>query len=147
MTLKNPLYLCSMPKGENEDLLPFMVPKEHRVTALNGCHQDARHQGHDHTLSLLQEYFWWPWMANQVRQSIKACTCYLQYEGGFPKAPLHPIVATAPLDLLHVDLTSIETTFGAKPVTYRCQCLGVLRPLHEACIGICDPQPNCKNCC
>ena len=26
------------------------------------------------------------------------------------KAPLHPIVATAPLDLLHVDFTSIDTT-------------------------------------
>ena len=34
----------------------------------------------------------------------------LQYEGGTPKAPLCPIVATAPLDLLHVDFTSIETT-------------------------------------
>ena len=48
-------------------------------------------------------------MANQVRQSIRAYTCCLQYEGGFPKVPLHPIVATAPLDLLHVDFTSIET--------------------------------------
>ena len=44
-----------------------------------------------------------------MRQSIRACTHCLQYEGGFPKAPLHPIVATAPLDLLHVDFTSIET--------------------------------------
>ena len=26
------------------------------------------------------------------------------------KAPLHPIVATAPMDLLHVDSTSIEMT-------------------------------------
>ena len=34
----------------------------------------------------------------------------LQHEGGLSKAPLHPIMATAPLDLLHVDLTSIETT-------------------------------------
>ena len=49
-------------------------------------------------------------MVNQVRQSIWACTCCLQYEGGFPKAPLCPIMATAPLDLLHVDFTSIETT-------------------------------------
>ena len=48
-------------------------------------------------------------MANQVRQTIRACTCCLQYEGGFPKAPLHPLVATAPLDLLHVDFTNIET--------------------------------------
>ena len=48
-------------------------------------------------------------MAKQMRQVIKACKCCLQYEGGTPKAPLCPIVATAPLDLLHVDFTSIET--------------------------------------
>ena len=48
-------------------------------------------------------------MANQVRQSISTCTCCLQYEDGFPKAPLHPIVATAPLDHLHVDFISIDT--------------------------------------
>ena len=28
-TLQNALYLCSMPKGENEDLLLFMVLKAH----------------------------------------------------------------------------------------------------------------------
>ena len=44
-----------------------------------------------------------------MRQVIKACKYCLQYEGGTPKAPLCPIVATAPLDLLHVDVTSIET--------------------------------------
>ena len=49
-------------------------------------------------------------MAKQMRQVIKACRCCLQYEGGAPKAPLCPIVATAPPDLLHVDFTSIETT-------------------------------------
>ena len=48
-------------------------------------------------------------MAKQMRQVIKACRCCLQYEGCTPKAPLCPIVATAPLDLLHVDFTSIET--------------------------------------
>ena len=52
----------------------------------------------------------WPGMAKQMRQVTKACRCCLQYEGGIPKAPLCPIVATAPLDLLHVDFTSIETT-------------------------------------
>ena len=29
MTLQNALYLCSMPKGENEDLLLFTIPKPH----------------------------------------------------------------------------------------------------------------------
>ena len=36
--LQNALYLCSTPKGENEDLLLFMVPKAHQIAALNGCH-------------------------------------------------------------------------------------------------------------
>ena len=48
-------------------------------------------------------------MAKQMRQTIRACTYCLQYEGGFSKTPLCPIVATAPLNLLYVDFTSIET--------------------------------------
>ena len=49
-------------------------------------------------------------MAKQMRQVIKACRCCLKYEGSTPKAPSCPIVATTPLDLLHVVFTSIETT-------------------------------------
>ena len=88
------LYLSSMPKGENEDLLLFVVPKVHQVAALKGCHRDAGHQGCDHTLSLLQECFWWLGMTNQMWQSIKTCVHCFQHEGGLSKAPLHPIVAT-----------------------------------------------------
>ena len=110
MVLQDALYLCSMPKGENEDLLLFLVLKAHQTATLNECHRDAGHQDCDHTLSLLQEHFWWPGMAKQIRQVIRACTCCLQYEGSIPKAPLCPIVATAALDLLHVDFTSIDTT-------------------------------------
>ena len=90
ISLKGTLYLCSTPKGEDEDLLLFVVPKVHQTAALNGCHQDARHQGHDHTLSLLQEHFWWPGMAKQMRQVIKTCRHCLQYEGGTPKGPFMP---------------------------------------------------------
>ena len=68
------------------------------------------HQGHDHTLSLLQECFWWPEMAKQMRQVVRACKHCLQFEGGISEAPLCPIVANTPLDLLYVDFTSIETT-------------------------------------
>ena len=49
-------------------------------------------------------------MTNQMQQSIKSCVHGLQHEGGVSKVPLHPIVATAPLDLLHVDFTSIKMT-------------------------------------
>ena len=104
------LYLCTTPKEESEDLMLFMVPKVHQVATLNGCHRDTGHQGHDHTLSLLQECFWWPGIPSHMQQAIRNFTHCLQHEGSLPKAPLHPIVATAPLDLLHVDFTSLETT-------------------------------------
>ena len=49
-------------------------------------------------------------MANQMHQSIKSCVHCLQHEGNLSKGPLHLIVATALMDLLHVDFTSIEMT-------------------------------------
>ena len=45
-----------------------------------------------------------------MQKSIRNCVHCLQHEGELPRAPLHPIVAIAPLDLLHVDFTSIEMT-------------------------------------
>ena len=107
-----------------------MVPKAHRTATLNGCHRDAGHQGHDHTLSLLQECFWWPGMAKQMRQVIKACRHCLQYEGGTPQVPLCPIVATALLDLLHVDFTSIETTMELDQLPKVANVLVFPRPFH-----------------
>ena len=49
-------------------------------------------------------------MINQMQQSVKSCMHCLQHEGDLPKVPLHPIVATAPMDLLHEDLTTTEMT-------------------------------------
>ena len=49
-------------------------------------------------------------MTNQMWQSIKSCKHCLQHEGNLSKVPLHPIVTTTLMDLLHVDFTSIEMT-------------------------------------
>ena len=45
-----------------------------------------------------------------MQQSIKSCMCCLQHEGNLSKVPLHPIVATTLMDLLHIDFTSIVMT-------------------------------------
>ena len=58
----------------------------------------------------IKECFWWPGMAKQMRQIIRTCMHCFQYESSLPKAPLCLIVATTPLDLLHIDFISIETT-------------------------------------
>ena len=49
-------------------------------------------------------------MTNQVQKSIRSCMHCLQHKGNLSKVSLHPIVSTAPMDLLHVDFTSIEMT-------------------------------------
>ena len=144
--LQAALYLCSMPIGENEDLLLFIVPKAHQTAALNGCYQDAGHQGHDHTLSLLQEHFWWPGMAKQMRQTIRACTHCLQNEGGFPKALLCPIVATAPLDLLHVGFTSIETTLEPNQSPRVTNVLVFQNHFTKHVLAYMTPDQTAKNC-
>ena len=104
------LYLHLMPKGKTENLLLSVVPGAHCIAALNGCHWDAGHQGHDYTLSLLWEHFWWLGMTDHIQKSLKTCSHCLHHKGKSSTAPLHPIVSTAPMDLLHVDFTSINTT-------------------------------------
>ena len=49
----------------------------------------------------------WLIRCNNLSSPFMHC---LQHEGNLPKVPLQPIVATAPLDLLHIDFTSIEMT-------------------------------------
>ena len=40
---------------------------------------------------------------------IRGCLCCHAFEGAIPEAPLCPIRAYVPLELMHVDFTSIET--------------------------------------
>ena len=42
---KGLLYLSTMPKGELEGVLAFLVPASQCTTALNGVHCNAGHQG------------------------------------------------------------------------------------------------------
>ena len=88
-SLQGTLYLCSTPKGEDKDLLLFMVPKAHWTATINGCHWDASHQGCDRTLSFLQEHFWWPGMAKQMRKSSKP----VDAASNIMAAPLRPLYA------------------------------------------------------
>ena len=49
-------------------------------------------------------------MIAQMQKAISNCKQCIQHEGIPVKAPVWPIIVNAPLELLHVDFTSIETT-------------------------------------
>ena len=93
-----------------EEVVQFIVPMGHQVTAMYGCHRDVRQQGQQKMLYLLQDQFWWPGMAMQMQKVISNCKQCIQHGGNYAKPPMQPIIATSLLDLLHIDFMSIEMT-------------------------------------
>ena len=107
---KELLYLSTTPKGEMEGVLAFLVPSSQCTAALNSVHHDAGHQGQQRTLALAQERFWWPMIVEDCKALVRGCSRCCVFEGVIPKAPLCPIRAHTPLELVHVDFTSMEST-------------------------------------
>ena len=107
---KGLLYISTMPKGELEGFLAFLVPSSQHTMALNSIHHDMGHQGQQRMLALAQEHFWWPMMVEDCKALIRGCLRCRTFKGVIPKAPLCPIRAHAPLELVHIDFTSVEST-------------------------------------
>ena len=105
---KGLLYISTMPKGEVEGVLAFLVPTSQCTAALNGVHCDAGHQGQQRMFALAQECFWWPVMAEDCKALVRGCLRCCAFEGAVLKAPLCPIRVHAPLELVRVDFTSVE---------------------------------------
>ena len=49
-------------------------------------------------------------MPSAVRNTVKNCQKCIQHEFNSTREPLHPIIATIPLDLVHIDFTSIKVS-------------------------------------
>ena len=97
-----------------------MIPTAHRQTALNGVHWDAGHQGQERTITLAQEHFWWPKIVNDCHAIVCKCQHCKIFEGALVKDLLCPIWVYSPLELVHVDFTSIEMTMELnKPLSIK----------------------------
>ena len=64
------LYHRYMLKYQVEEVKHFVVPKVHRRTAIDSCHQDTGHQGKKRTESLISDQFWWPGVHEDVDQAV-----------------------------------------------------------------------------
>ena len=104
LIMKNGLLYRQSKQGPIEEtVFQFVVSQIHRSAALDGCHCEAVHQGQHRSLSLMQEGFWWPGMAQK-------CGHYRKFEAAPPIAPLKPLTCNGPGEILHMDFTSIKET-------------------------------------
>ena len=103
LVLKNGLlYHRTCITNTGEDLWCFIVPKSHWGMALDGCHHEAAHPGQCHSISLMQECFWWPGMTRDMINKVKNCTHCKKYEGTLPIAKLQKVPCSGPGELLHM---------------------------------------------
>ena len=104
------LYHRYMPKYQVEEVEHFMAPKAHRRTAIDGCHQDAGHQGKKRTESLISDWFWWLGVHEDADRAVQNCRHCQLHGGREEKAPMVPMMVTASLQLVCLDFTSFEMT-------------------------------------
>ena len=115
LLIKNGLLYRKTWQGQaNEIVFQFVVPQRHRGATLDGCYQEAAHQGQHRSAALMQECFWWPGMTRDLRNHIKKCSHCRKYEAAPPVTPMKPLACSGPGELLHVYFTSIEETVPLK---------------------------------
>ena len=115
LLIKNSLLYWKAWQGQADEIVfQFIFPQRHWGTTLDGCHQEAAHQGQCHSIALMQECFWWPGMTHDLRNHIKKCSRCRKYEATPPVAPMKPLTCSGPGELLHVDFTSIKETVSLK---------------------------------
>ena len=112
-----------------ENKFQFVLPQPYWKQALEACHDNMGHLGIERTTSLLRDRFYWPSTLEDIEKYIKSCRRCLRFKTQPEKAELNPIIATRPLELVHIDyLTTIEFK-----VEQRCQYSYNHRPFYQVC--------------
>ena len=90
----------------------MVLPAAQREVAVKGCHNEVGHLGLECMLDLICDRFYWPHMAAQAKEHIGKCHLCLAFEAKQPKVPLENIVATHPLELVHLNYPCLEPGKG-----------------------------------
>ena len=102
------LYRRIRLKDHDIDTYQFVVPVKYRNLALNLLHDKFGHLGIDRTTALSCERFFWPRMAEEIRQYIQNCKHCLRYKQQLEWAELKPLKASYLLELVHMDYLKIS---------------------------------------
>ena len=102
--------LCRKVKSPTmaEEKFLIVVPASLRKLFLSNAHDKAAHQGADRTLSQLSQTAYWVGMAKDTIRYCSLCsTCQINKSLPAQPAPLQPIIASRPWELVAVDVLKV----------------------------------------
>ena len=129
------LYRWARPWESEEALLQLVLPAAQREVALRGYHNEVGHLGLEHMLNFMCDRLFWSHMAAQAKEHIRKCHLCLAFKARQAIAPLENIVATYPLELVHLDYLCLEPGKGLD------------ENVHQVCSCIYNQHPNFPNDC
>ena len=107
------LYRTRIDPDSGSKLYQLVLPQSERDTALTGLHDDVGHLGRERTLQLVRSRFYWPRMAEDVKDKVKTCSaCVKRKSSGHQRAPLVSIYTSQPMELVCMDYLSLEPSKG-----------------------------------
>ena len=84
----------------------------HWEMALRGCHDEISHLDLKRMLNLMCNCFFWPQMNIQAKEHVEKCCQCVTFKAKQQRTPLENIMATHPLELVHINYLSLEPEKG-----------------------------------
>ena len=114
MRIVEDFYVAGVDSQLQESKFQFVLLKTYWQQALEACHDNMGNLGIEHTTSLLRDRFYWPSMTEDIKYHVKTCPRCLRFKTQPEKVELNPIIATRPLELVHIDYLTIEAPTNSR---------------------------------
>ena len=92
--------------------LQIILPKALIRRVMAGCHDQVGHQGRDRTISLVRERFYWDTLYKDTSNYVSKCSRCIRRKSKTQRAPLNPIFASQPMEIVHLDHLTLEPCKG-----------------------------------
>ena len=83
---------------------------------MKDCYDNIGYLDLERSLDLLKDRFYWAGMIADMENHIPTCNRHLCFNSKPQKTELYPIMATHPLELIHMDFLTIESDKTGKDV-------------------------------
>ena len=123
------LYWCRSQMQRDHNELQLVVLPNYRMEAIHGAHNDVGHLGLEQMLDILCNRFYWPNIEANATCHVHTWEQCLRFMSKQDKAELYLLLATYPLELVHMDFLTMENPHTSADH----ECSGYYGPLHPIC--------------